>query len=116
MRVFENLGFSDVFWSEIPEVARTMSQVRHRKISVAEGAFQLGVSVANLIDRVGPLDPLPPPPPEVKKVPKVAKPKQNPLEKMCQDDGDMSEYDRIRQKNIQERLALYNKVILWGSE
>ena len=114
MRVFENLGFSDVFWSEIPEVARTMSEVRHRKISVAEGAFQLGVSVANLIDRVGPLDP---PPPEVKKVPKVVKPKQNPLEKMCQDDGDMSEYDRIRQRNIQERLALYNKVInTMGSE
>ena len=119
MRTIESLGSADIFWSEIPEVVRTMSQVRRRKISIVEGAFHLGVAVADLTDRVGPLDPLPPPPPppEVKKSATVAKPKPNLLEKMCRDDGDMSEYDRIRQRNIQERLALFNKVIIqWESE
>ena len=72
----------------------------------------MGVAVADLKDRVGPLDPLPPPAPKEKKIAAVPKPKKNDLEKMCEDkeDNDMSEYARIRQKNIRERLALFNKV------
>jgi hypothetical protein len=108
MRAFEKKGSSEIFWTEIPEVVRTMSLVRCRKINFEEGAFQLGVSVADLRDQVGPLHPLPLPSKEVKK---IVKPKINPLEKLCEEEDDeMSEYDRIRQKNIRERLSLFNKV------
>ena len=83
--------------------------VRRRDINVAEGAFQLGAAVKDLKRRVGPLDPSKPKE-EAKKV--VAKPKLNPLEKEIKffaDEG-MSDYEKIRLKNIQERFALFKQV------
>ena len=44
---------------------------------------------------------------------KAAAPKANPLEKMLtrnDDNDEMSDYDKIRMRNIQERLDLYKKV------
>ena len=46
---------------------------------------------------------------------KAAAPKANPLEKMLtrnndNDNDEMSDYDKIRMRNIQERLDLYKKV------
>ena len=42
-----------------------------------------------------------------KKSVKVA---ENPLKRMLYEDEDMPEYDRLRQKNIQQRLEMFNQV------
>lgn len=84
--------------------------VRQRDVSITEGAFQLGAAVEDLKHRVGPLNSPPKAKAEVKKV--AAKPKLNPLEKeinFYEDEG-MSDYEKIRLKNIQERFALFNQV------
>ena len=108
MRKFALENREKVFWSGLPEVAKMIRAVRRRDINVAEGAFQLGAAVKDLKRRVGPLDP-PKPKEEAKKV--VAKPKLNPLEKEIKffaDEG-MSDYEKIRLKNIQERFALFKQ-------
>jgi hypothetical protein len=97
-----------VFWSRQPEVVKIIRAVKSQGISVAEGAFQLGAAVEDLKHRVGQIDP-PKPKAEVKKV--AAKPKLNSLEKEIKfyEDEGLSDYEKIRLKNIQERFALFNQ-------
>ena len=45
------------FWNDIPEVRRIFLQVQSGIMDLNEAAFQLGVSVADLKHRVGPLVP-----------------------------------------------------------
>jgi hypothetical protein len=72
---------------------------------------QLGVAVDNLQQHVGLLQ-TPKKEVETKKVP--VKPKaSNVLEKMLNfkpDEEEVSEYDKIRQRNIEERMKMFNEV------
>ena len=49
---------------------------------------------------------------EKRPIVKIQKPKANPLEKMLKlpDDEEISDYDKLRMRNIQERIELYKQV------
>lgn len=89
-------------------VNKMIERVRDRKIPLNQACFDLGVAFRSFQAKVGPIKDKE----DVEKV-KSQAPKKNALEKQLetgQKTQEMSEYEAMRLRNIQERLALFKQL------
>lgn len=95
----------EAFWFE-HRVESVLEKVRDQDISIAQGALEVGAAYREFKGKVGELR-------EKKVVVKEKKEEKNAMEKqidVASKTEDMSEYERMRLKNIEERLALFKSL------
>ena len=99
----------DAFWSEY-HVHQTLESVRDRQMSLATGAFEIGARYSQFKKKVGRIREKE----QRRRGAAQAAPRQSALEKQVQKESretaGLSDYERNRLKNIQERLAMFQKL------